>query len=190
MDSVYCNTKTRNIQSPPFSNHRVLPQGHRFYYDCLRESWCQWIHWGINVLSDEDVWFVSKTFKREVTKGKALRLNHKWLNRLTQAYSIQYGHRIRWIRSMAMQKREVIHFHLLICARDLGLLSRKRWEHRWQSMDWNNGTCRIYESDKSVGQARYLVREISKEGDISWGGDWRGLNTPGAVGCCNLKIAI
>lgn len=188
MDSSNCITKNSNTQTPSFKPqlHRVLPQGHRFFEDCLRESYARWIEWAVMLFKDDSVWFVTQTFQKEVTEGKALRLSHAWLYRLMQGYRRNFGHRIRWVRAMALQKRGVIHFHLLVCAKDLSLLSRKRWEHVWESMDRNNGFCRIYDSDnrKTPG---YLAREISKEGGLTWGGDWQGLNTPGAVGCCHTN---
>jgi len=168
---------------PNFKSKVKLPSGHRFFKDCLRESFARWISWATSVFPSENVWFVTVTFKREVTYTKALRMSHYWLGRLIQAYLYKTGYRIRWIRTLAFQKRGVIHFHLLVCGQDLGLLSRKRWEHRWQTIDWNAGTCRIYESD--ADKPRYLAREITKEGDISWGGNWQGLRTPGAVRCCD-----
>jgi hypothetical protein len=160
--------------------------GHRFYHDCLRESWARWVEWAIKVIPNEDIWFVTMTFKREVNAKRAITLSKKWLGRLWQAYDFEdKGLRIRWIRTMALQVRGVYHFHLLICAKDLDLLSRKRWEHRWQCMDWNSGTCRVYRADYHIPP--YLVRELTKEGDLSWGGLWRGLNTPGAIRCCEVS---
>ena len=162
----------------------VLPEGHRFFKDCLRENYARWIDWAIKVIPSEDVWFVTNTFKREESMTKALQLSNRWLGRLRQSYDFKTGHRFRWIRSLALQKRGVIHFHQGVCGKDLGLLIRKRWEHRWQAMDWNTGWCRIYEADQDL--PRYLAREISKEGELTWGGNWQGLNTPGSVRCCDI----
>lgn len=167
----------------PFVNPKKLPSGHRFFQDCLRETSARWIEWGISLFPEEEVWFVTQTFKREETGRQALILSHRWFNRLYQAYLDNSGIRIRWIRAMALQKRGVIHFHSLICGQDLDLLSRKRWECRWENTDWNTGSCRIYDSDRSESP-RYLAREITKEGELSWGGYWQGLNTPRSVTCC------
>lgn len=185
MDKSNYTIKTKKAP-PPFKPqiHIAMPQGHRFFQDCLRESYARWIDWGVKVLPGESVWFVTQTFKREVFQSKALKLSHTWLYRLMQSYEhYKPGSRIRWIRAMAMQKRGVVHFHLLVCGKDLNLLSRKSWECRWETMDWNNGTCRIYDSDNKKTSG-YLAKELSKEGDLSWGGSWQGLHTPGAVGCC------
>lgn len=173
------------------SKKQKLPAGHRYYQDCFREGWARWIEWGINVLPSEDVWFDTKTFKKEESCLKAIKLRDKWLGRLRKGFEDRFkpGLRLRWICAMTLQKRGVVHFHLLICGDGLNLLSRKRWEHRWESMDRNSGYCRIYEADKRKSP-RYLVREITKEGEVSWGGLWRGLNTPGAVGCCGERSNV
>jgi|APFre7841882654_1041346.scaffolds.fasta_scaffold52360_2 hypothetical protein len=177
-------TNVKHLLSSAIRIHVALPQGHRFFPDCLRENYARWIEWAIKVIPSEDIWFVTQTFKRNENLKRALTLNHKWIHRLFQAFEYdKTGLRIRWIRALALQRRGVFHFHLAICSEGLGLLSRKRWEHRWEAMDWNAGTCRIYESDKDL--PRYLAREISKEGELSWGGNWQGLNTPGSVRCCD-----
>jgi len=131
------------------------------------------------------VWFATLTFKREVSSGKAFLLAHGWVCRLMQAFTYKTGQRFRWVQAMALQRRGVIHFHLLICGKHLDVFSRMRWEHRWRAMDRNTGYCRVYQADMKNCSA-YLVRELSKEGELTCGGDWRGLNTPGAVSrCCD-----
>ena len=179
----------RLSENLPFVNSKKLPSGHRFFSDRLKESYCRWINWAIKVFSDEDTWFVTMTFKREENFQRSVTLCNRWLKRLIQVYEYKkLSHRLRWIRALAFQARGVIHFHLLICAKDLDLLSRKRFEHRWESMDWNSGTCRIYKSGNEE-TARYFSREISKEGDIDWGGTWKGLTTPGAVRNWDMKVS-
>lgn len=174
----------KHLPSSAIRIHVALPRGHRFFQDCLRENYARWIEWAIKVIPSEDVWFVTNTFKREESIIKALQHSNKWLRRLRQSYDFKTGLRFRWIRALALQRRGVIHFHLGVCSNGLGLLSRKRWEHRWQAMDWNTGWCRIYDSDDNT--PRYLAREISKEGELTWGGNWQGLNTPGSVRCCDI----
>ena len=166
-----------------------LPLGHRFYQDCLREISARWIDWAVKVLPEEDTWFVTMTFRRDETSRSALVYCNHWIGRLRQAYTFKFSYRIRWIRAMALQARGVIHFHLLICGKDLNLLSRKSWERRWETMDWNTGTCRIYNSDNEK-TAEYLAREISKEGELTWGGNWQGLKTPESVRCCGERSNI
>jgi hypothetical protein len=189
MESVSVSKIRKNVKHSFSSTkriHVVIPRDHRFFLDCLRENYARWIDWAIKVIPSEDIWFVTLTFKREESNKKTVQLCNKWLGRLRQSYDLKTGLRFRWIRALALQKRGVIHFHLGVCGKDLGLLSRKRWEHRWQAMDLKTGWCRIYEADRDL--PRYLAREISKEGEISWGGNWRGLNTPGAVRCCNIQV--
>jgi len=187
MDSLSlpkAETNVKHLLSSALRIHVALPQGHRFFSDCLRENYARWIEWAIKVIPSEDVWFDTKTFKKEESYFKASKLCSEWLWRLRQSYDSEIrGRRFRWILALALQQRGVIHFHQAICASGLGLLSRKRWEHRWQSIDVNAGWCRIYPADQDT--PRYLAREISKEGELFWGGDWRGLNTPGAVRCCD-----
>jgi hypothetical protein len=106
-----------------------------------------------------------------------------WVGKLTQALYDKGGRQLRWILTTEMQKRSVIHLHSLVQGKELGTLSRKRWEGRWESLTVNTGYCRIYDADRKA--APYLAKYTSKTlgGEMYWGGYWRGLKTPTSVAC-------
>jgi len=160
-----------------------LPSGHRFFPDCQRETYARSIQWGIwSGHPVPGVWFVTMTFKTFIDPGRAWRLLQLWLGRLRQSYEDKGGRRLRWVCATEWQQRDVVHFHLLIAGVGLSELSRKRWEVRWESTDLNTGFCRIYDADRKA--APYLAKYIRKGSEISRGGYWRGLSTPGSVTCC------
>jgi hypothetical protein len=169
----------KNISS--FPRIRIpLPKDHRFFPDCQRETYARFIEWAMRAGSPHD-WFVSMTFKKYSPDWKAFIILKKWLGHLRQGCEDKGGSRLRWISATEWQIRNVIHFHLLVIGHSLDLLSRKRWECRWQSIDRNAGICRIYNADRKA--APYLAKYIQKGDELSLGGYWRGLNSPGALRC-------
>jgi len=160
-----------------------LPPGHRFFPECSRETYARFIQWGIwSGHPKPEVWFVTLTFKTFVETWKSWVLLKSWLGRLREGYEDKGGSRLRWICATEWQIREVVHFHLLISGAGLRELSRKRWEVRWETGDRNAGFCRIYDADRK--RAPYLAKYMHKGGELSKGGYWRGLITPGSVTCC------
>lgn len=161
-----------------------LPVGHRFFSDCQRETYARWIEWSMwSGHPRPGVWFVTLTFKTFISEGHARALLRRWVGHLRQAFTQTYGSdRLRWICATEWQIREVVHFHLLISGTGLSELSRKRWEVRWETGDRNAGFCRVYDADRKA--APYLAKYIRKGSELTRGGYWRGLSTPGSVTCC------
>lgn len=159
-----------------------LPAGHRFFQDCLKESWARFIQWSMSV-DGHAAWFVTQTFKGYEPPRSADKKFRSWAGRLKQSLNDSGGGELRWIRANEWQTREVIHFHSIIQGRSLDLLSRKSWEDRWESQERNTGFCRIYDAQKKA--APYLAKYTSKRlgGDLEWGGAWRGLTAPTATSC-------
>jgi hypothetical protein len=170
---------------PQFKNpvKRILPPGHRFFEDCIRETHARFIEWSLwSGHPKPDVWFATLTFKTFVQSWKSWVLLKSWLGHLRQGYEDKGGYRLRWICATEWQTRHVVHFHLLISGVGLNTLSRKRWEYRWESGNRNTGFCRIYDADRKA--APYLAKYMHKGGELSRGGYWRGLITPVSVTCC------
>lgn len=162
--------------------------GHRFFQDCQRETYARFIEWGVWAGHPKpEVWFVTLTFKTFVETWKSWVLLKRWLGHLRQGYEDKGGCQLRWICAIEWQTRQVIHFHLLISGAGLRELSRKRWEVRWETGDRNTGFCRIYDADRNI--APYLAKYMHKGGELSRGGYWRGLITPGSVSCCRSTPA-
>jgi hypothetical protein len=159
-----------------------LPAGHRFFQDCLRENWARFIQWSMST-NGHSAWFVTQTFKTYENPGSADRKFRIWAARLKEALNDSGGAELRWIRASEWQIRSVIHYHSIVQGRGMDLLSRKRWESRWESLASNTGFCRIHEAQKKL--APYLSKYASKDlgGELDRGGDWRGLTTPTSVSC-------
>lgn len=162
-----------------------LPQGHRFYKDCFREQEARLIAWLLHVHKD-NAWFFTLTFKDWVSVYRAEKLRDRFLARLNQAYSkVEGAELLRSISSSEWQQREVIHFHMLIFGKQLGVLSRKRWEHRWQSMSGGFSSC--YKAENK--SAPYLVKHQIKnhpDSSLNIGGAWRGITPPRSIErCCS-----
>lgn len=200
LQSTSDQTESSNLQNAIITRpHRLayMPAGHRYFPDCQRETYARWIEWSMwSGHPKPGVWFVSLTFKTYVYEKRAFTILKKWLGHLRQAYedrpaanetagSTRRG-QLRWIIATEWQIREVVHFHLLISGLGLSELSRKRWEVRWMSGNWNAGICRIYDADRKA--APYLAKYIQKGNELTWGGYWRGLTTPNSVACCQPNL--
>jgi len=177
-----------NSKSSIFRRPR-LPAGHRFFIDCLRESYARMIEWSVS-REDNSGWFVTSTFKTYEPLRRAYRDRDIWLGRLALGLVQSGGGWLKWICATEWQIREVVHLHLLVFGRGIGLLSRKRWECRWESLDRNTGFCRIYDANKKA--APYLAKYTSKSlgGEIQWGGTWRGLIVPTSVSCSHIPHLV
>jgi hypothetical protein len=175
--------------NPPFVNRKILPRGHRFFQDCQRETFARFIEWGLwSGHPKPDVWFVTLTFKTFIEGWKSWVLLKRWLGHLRQGFEDKGGCQLRWICATEWQKRDVVHFHLLVSGVGLNNLSRKRWELRWETSDRNSGFGRIYNADRKI--APYLAKYMNKGGELSRGGYWRGLITPGSVTCCRSGSSV
>lgn len=165
-----------------------LPQGHRFFPDCLREQQARLIEWCIRTFQG-DCWFMTETFKDFIPANRAWSKHNRFLSRLNQAYlEVPGAELLRSISTVEWQQREVIHFHLLIFGRQLRQLSRMRWENRWQLM--SGGFCANYNAELKA--APYLAKHHIKErldSSLYFGGSWRGINPPRSVSRCCSKSA-
>jgi hypothetical protein len=159
-----------------------LTPGHRFFYDCDRETWARLIEWSMGAAGASS-WFVTLTFKNHLRVPWAVKMLNTWLSALCDAYESLTGSRgLRWIVAQEWQKRDVIHFHLILSGVRLDELSRKRWEHRWEGV--GGGFARIYDARKKA--APYLAKYCSKAqgGTMRQGGTWRGISPPRSTRCC------
>lgn len=149
---------------------RLLPAGHRYFYDDDREQWARFIDWAITRKGIES-WFVTFTFQNYVHPGRAEDICNRWLSRLNKALIDTESSRLKWVRATEWQHRGVIHFHLILLGCGLHSLSRKSWEVRWKSL--GGGFCRIYNAE--LHSAPYLAKYLNKTrgGELQWGGAWQ-----------------
>jgi len=169
-------------QVDPDHEKESLPAGHRFFHDCERETWARIIEWSMKV-GNVDSWFVTLTFKNYVSVKRAVWFLNTWLSALCDAYLSKTGARgLRWFVAQEWQKRDVIHFHLILSGVRLADLSRKRWESRWEGI--GGGFARIYPARTKA--APYLAKYSSKSrgGEMRRGGTWQGISPPRALDCC------
>lgn len=157
---------------------RRLPAGNRFFADPERETTARAISWALDKGGDSAV-FATLTFKNYVSPARGGKMVRRWLARLEQSLKDTGGDSLKSFCATEWQKREVIHFHLLLVGNGLGSLSRKRIESRWEAM--GGGFARCYEADRKA--APYLAKYTSKRlgGEVDWGGSWQGLNIPASV---------
>ncbi len=174
---------------PNLTSKVKLPGDHLYFPDCERENNARFILWSMT-RKQQSAWFISQTFGVEESIRSADRKYKEWVNRLTQGLIDTGGGQLRWVRATEWQIREVIHFHSIVQGTGLDLLSRKSWEHRWQSLGWNTGFCRIHDADKNA--APYLAKYTSKRlgGQLQWGGYWQGLSVPASVSCGHSLLPV
>ena len=163
-----------------------LPAGYRFFPDRDRETYSRFIEWTMGA-GNPDSWFATLTFRDYVSEYRAGKMLGRWTGRMAEALSTRSGrlkesrdaNDLRWIAATEWQKRDVIHFHLVLTANGLADLSRKRWEGRWEKR--GGGICRIYDAD--LYAAPYLSKYLNKSrgGEIWWGGAWRGITPPASL---------
>lgn len=155
-----------------------LPPGHRYFADPEREVSANMIAWSLAKAGDSAV-FATLTFKNETSVYKANKMRKRWLARASQSLNDSGGSQLKSITASEWQKREVIHFHLLLVGNGVDTLSRKRLEYRWEAM--GGGFCRCYEADRKA--APYLAKYTSKNlgGELQWDGAWQAVKFPASV---------
>jgi len=160
----------------------ILPAGHRYFEDCVKECYARLIEWSMSTKGFTSL-FCTHTFKNYERPRPAVKKYEEWACRLGQALKDRGGDHLRWILSKEWQVRGVIHFHSIVQGVGLDRLSRKSWEDRWEALHRNCGFCRIYPAiEKS---APYLAKYCSNSFDdaIEWGGTWQGFKAPASVSC-------
>jgi hypothetical protein len=174
-------SKQRQVQQQP-SKRRPLPAGNRFYHDSSQETESRVLEWLIRMHPD-NCWFFTATFRDYLNIDKADRMLRSFLARLGQAHrTISGAALLKSAHSTEWQQRDVIHYHLLVFGNRLGALSRKRWEHRWQTI--SGGFAANY--DAELKAAPYLAKHQLKErpgGNLHFGGAWRGIRPPRSITC-------
>jgi len=163
-----------------------LPPGYRFFPDRDRETYSRFIEWTMGA-GNPDSWFATLTFRDFVSDYRAGKMLERWTGRMSEAvYSrcrrLEESRSVsglKWIAATEWQKRDVIHFHLVLIANGLADLSRKRWERRWENH--GGGFARLYDAD--IHAAPYLSKYLNKSrgGEIRWGGAWTGITPPASL---------
>jgi len=163
-----------------------LPPGYRFFPDRERETYSRLIEWQMGA-GNPDSWFATLTFRDYTSEYRAGKMVDRWTGRLSEALSARdrrlqesrTASELRWMVATEWQKRDVIHFHLVLTANGLADLSRKRWEGRWENR--GGGFARLYNAETHL--APYLSKYLNKSrgGEIRWGGAWTGITPPASL---------
>ena len=141
----------------------LLPQGSETLPSKVREGWVDLLgryQWD---------WFVTLTFRNCIHPEAAEKRFRVWLNQLNrQLYGQRWskkGQGVYWAKALEWQKRNVIHFHLLMS--DVQNLNETL--RRLSAMDkWRDlaGFARIEVPKQQMCVARYCAKYVIKGGEI------------------------
>jgi len=136
----------------------------------LKEAWVEFIE-----RFQPYGWFVTLTFKESKHPEQADRAFFRWIRNINENL---YGRRYRecnkgvtWIKCIEYQKREVLHFHVLVGSPMLYKLKRldfmKVWETGSKTGDTIiNGYARILKFNAHGGAVNYCSKYVLKGGEI------------------------
>jgi len=129
--------------------------------------------WAELIEKQEWSWYVTLTFRNNVSIQWAHRRFRRWVHRVNRRrYGARYvrrGQGVPWLRCSEKQRRGAIHFHLLVgdCP-DLDLEDARRdWQHL-------AGQAYIEPYRPGGGAAQYLAKNFAADGrgEIDVGGRW------------------
>lgn len=109
-------------------------------------------------------WYATLTFREAVHPEQAVKRCQRWLRVLNQeVYSRRFRERGQgcwWVRSLEMQKRDVVHFHMLLGG--VGNKPRRKYYERLWNLE--NGFASIYPYDPLRGARFYCAKYVLKQG--------------------------
>lgn len=135
------------------------------------------ICWKDHILSLRHLfyWFVTLTFKENITVEEADMRFFRWLRKLNEhIYGRRYREKrlgISWIKVIEFQKRNAPHIHALIGG-DVDNTNRRVWKSIWENnnFQWTkrkiNGFARIEKYDPCLSAAGYLTKSIVNGDEI------------------------
>jgi|GEM_PF-5793408 len=125
----------------------------------LRDQWAKWIE-----VNGPWTWFVTLTFKEDVSVGRGNRLLDRWLARLAQACRDKSGHQavLTCVCAVEWTTNRRVHLHLVAKAPGLDEHRRKRWQHIWEETSYVCGMARIHPARRRA--APYLTKYLGKGG--------------------------
>ncbi len=111
-------------------------------------------------------WFATYTFARSTHPEAASKAFRVWVNMVNcELYGRNWARRgegMGWVRGLEWQRRDVVHYHALVCGVRGAL--RKRAEHLWEEK-LSLGFCRIYPAVHEAACA-YISKYVVKGGEI------------------------
>ena len=135
---------------------------YKHFREELKSAWSEWLD------GMEWDWYVTLTFKNEIHPEQAERNFRRWVRRLNEK---RHGKRFRkkgkgisWVRAIEMQRRGVIHFHVLL--KGLEGIRYLRGHRLWKVSGKRNGFSWIESYHPHRGATGYLGKYIGKGGDI------------------------
>ncbi len=116
-------------------------------------------------------WFATLTFRDQIhpeAADKRFRVLISIANR--ELYGPRWSKKrlgIRWARALERQRRQVIHYHVLLSG--IGNLRRLTYMDRWKELA---GFAKIEPVKRGEAVRRYVSKYVIKGGEIDIGGIW------------------
>lgn len=132
----------------------------------LREGWAEFLgRW-------EWDWFCTLTFRgTAVHPETAAKKSRLWLSKINrELFGSRWWKKNRgvfWVRALEMQKRNVLHYHMLLRGAGLKNLRRLYWMDEWNKIA---GYARIEKPRETEAVRRYCAKYVAKGGEIDLGG--------------------
>lgn len=114
-------------------------------------------------------WFVTLTFTDHIHDESAEKRFRLWISMLNRdlfgpRWYKKPGGGVYWARARELQKRGVIHYHILISG--VGDTRRLTWMDKWFELGGNTGFARIESVNNQIAVNRYLTKYVAKDGQI------------------------
>jgi len=122
-------------------------------------------------------WYSTLTFKNEVTQGRAEKQFKRWIRFINEClYGRRYrnkGTGVSWVKAIELQRRGVLHFHVLIGG-DVWRLRRFTFMDLWREGGYSstgkrfqaNGFAKIEKYNRKLGARHYLSKYVIKGGEL------------------------
>lgn len=125
--------------------------------DCWAELLNRWL-WD---------WFATLTFRDDPHPEKADKLFRVWVSKLNRKlYGVRWakhGKGVRWVRATELQRRGVIHYHVLMGGDRLPNERRLDWMDTWNELA---GFARIEVPENAGAVVGYCSKYVVKGGEI------------------------
>lgn len=117
-------------------------------------------------------WFGTLTFRGDAIHPESADKRFRvWVSKINRNLFgprwSKHGQGVRWVRALEFQRRDVLHFHVLLGAQGLSDLMRLSWMDEWDKLA---GWARI-EAPKSQRRVTgYCAKYVAKGGELDLGG--------------------
>lgn len=134
--------------------------------------------------------FTTNTFRQSVHPERADKVWRVWISKMNRhlfgSRWSEHKEGLGWVRASEMQKRDVLHFHGLLCGPGSERLDYRKWKEEWFDMA---GIARLEVPTSSDAVTSYVSKYVVKGGEIDFGGvlDIRDI-PPGLFPCLAVPL--